>query len=912
MIPIILASTITLDKTDYALTETASATINCAGNEKNQIYTVNWTNYSGTQVEVDVGDTGDCTTFLESFIINSSYIDAYGNGLNVTLTGTNLEGEDNATIVTAGEKTLLISSITHRGTFLGLSSSIDSNVADENDKAISGGLCDINVEDPSDDHVLQTVRSTMIDGNLDFIWDLDYERFKENKDYVGKISCFCGSKGSKFECINEDGFNVNNSIGSSDVAFRTSEWVRFHQIPLNTSFLNGTKNPRQNLFAGFNTINFITNASNNNPDNEPLEIRLRTFLVNNDTGKVFGVPNEGQEEAGFAGLGAGNTTAIASHLTAQNAVTGTYHITSVYDVRYKNQFQVAQYIRRTEDFNITSIQDTMKVNKAEVHDFFGAEVNLSVSTQSLSTLPDATNTSDYVVLAEAFNFDFCLNVNNTRGEDIEIFIHELTLENPTLETSELIISDEILGNQEVIDIEGSKNEQEFCVPLKMPGTIATHSDYRLAFDLHIGTESFEFECGDACEFEGHTDFFYIGKLEDMIEMPKFLTNPTATSLGNPGIFIVTERGQFLTMLNDVNYTAQESIAWGNATSLCTEKDSPTKQLCDYANSPMAGENIKVCFEGRNHFSDEVFIELSNIYLDTDVGDSQHILKTDHNPVEIGVKSISDNDLYNASAPSRLQEADGNLVDGYFTACTDWLILPVDLVGSNSWDVQGHATLDPDIYSLVEDKTWTWESDEFPIFGLFQTEPTWELHRFEPVHYRVPEIWEQVTNNRFDFRLNISALGDGSSTFNFGEHLPIRLLDENTPLERIVNLTISYANSSIIPYATSLSTQLGEIVLIIEDVNLSLGDNNFTITAHTFDFANRSTTGLERIANSAGTFDFVMNAQDTDNFESTKISGAGVTGKGNVLNRDVEVSCWVQGHRGALPDKSLKSPTSRAV
>ena len=103
VIPLVSATTTTLDKESYSLTETATATFTCAGNEKNQAYTVVWSNASGFEIPLanDTGDTLDCTTFLESFTINSTYIDAYGSALNVTLTGTNLEGTDNATVSTA-------------------------------------------------------------------------------------------------------------------------------------------------------------------------------------------------------------------------------------------------------------------------------------------------------------------------------------------------------------------------------------------------------------------------------------------------------------------------------------------------------------------------------------------------------------------------------------------------------------------------------------------------------------------------------------------------------------------------------------------------------------------------------------------------------------------------------------------
>jgi len=57
-LPLVTSSTIIFDKDAYALTETASATINCAGNEKNQAYTVVWSNDTGFEIPL-ANDTGN-------------------------------------------------------------------------------------------------------------------------------------------------------------------------------------------------------------------------------------------------------------------------------------------------------------------------------------------------------------------------------------------------------------------------------------------------------------------------------------------------------------------------------------------------------------------------------------------------------------------------------------------------------------------------------------------------------------------------------------------------------------------------------------------------------------------------------------------------------------------------------------
>jgi len=346
------------------------------------------------------------------------------------------------------------------------------------------------------------------------------------------------------------------------------------------------------------------------------------------------------------------------------------------------------------------------------------------------------------------------------------------------------------------------------------------------------------------------------------------------------------------MFNDINYTSQENTEWDAASATCVGKDDAASQFCSYTNYPRAGEKIKVCFEGRSYFSDEVFVNLFDMYLDSDIGDSEILFNGDRD-VEVGIKSVSDNDLYRGTAPSRALEADGNLTDGYATYCSDWLELPSDIVGSNTWDIQGRATLDSHLYSLRDDINWDWESDEFPIFGLFQSEPDWDLHLFEPIHYRMPETWTKISSNQYQFNMNISALGNGAKLFTFGEHLPIRLLDENAPLERIVNVTVTHANGSLTQYTTFLSTQFNEVIIFIEEVNTSTGDNNLTLTANTFDFANRSAVALEDIAGKTGTFKLSVDCPNEAIIGSPmKCSITGQIEELQLVQKEVDFTCYI--------------------
>lgn len=88
------ACTLTFDSTDYVEGEIVDVDGICnTGNEKSQDYTLNWTNLTGYQLELDIGTTPSTfTLFSETFTIPSGYVATYGSALNVTINGTNLEG----------------------------------------------------------------------------------------------------------------------------------------------------------------------------------------------------------------------------------------------------------------------------------------------------------------------------------------------------------------------------------------------------------------------------------------------------------------------------------------------------------------------------------------------------------------------------------------------------------------------------------------------------------------------------------------------------------------------------------------------------------------------------------------------------------------------------------------------------
>lgn len=247
--------TLTFDKTSYAPTESITAQMSCGGgNEKNQAYTINWTNQSGNQVELDTGTVPATSgeNFLETFTIPSGW--TLGIQVNATIQGTNLEGSDSANVTSSGTNDLVITNMLFGGGYLGLVSSIKAVVSDENSKTISGGLCKVSIWSNDVTQMVETSEGAMFNGESKFHWLLSSFNFKEGTDYKIKLICYCGSSGSNTECIDEDGVNVNNSLGIATSVFTTNTW-----ISTSTSTDLHTMNLRQRNTISVNVTNHVGN-----------------------------------------------------------------------------------------------------------------------------------------------------------------------------------------------------------------------------------------------------------------------------------------------------------------------------------------------------------------------------------------------------------------------------------------------------------------------------------------------------------------------------------------------------------------------------------------------------------------------------------------------------------------------------
>ncbi len=417
---------------------------------------------------------------------------------------------------------------------------------------------------------------------------------------------------------------------------------------------------------------------------------------------------------------------------AKNAPSGIYHITAVFDIIYKSQFQVAQYIVPTEDFNVTSIKDTLTINEIEVHDALDNDVNLSSSSQSLTSIHESNFSEPFTLLTEGFKSEFCVDATNNIDENIILYLDSLILENPTLGENKILVSE---SNEETAEIEKSSTE-EICFSNNLPLDLTTHSDYRFVYEFRIGDVNERFTCGDECDFTGTSDFFYVAEIEDMIDIPKFITSPSASDKGRPAVFIMNEKNEKLYMFDDYNYTSQENIDWGNSSVVCVDKDDGTEKTCDLSVYATAGKKIRTCFEARSYFREEVFISISEVSIDRDVDESATVLSRE--VFETTVKSVTDSDMFLSQAVSRALEGDGNLTDGRNFFCSDFMTIPDFVFGGNDWDIQMEFRINNEFYDLDEEILWIVESDEFPIFGKIESQPDWGLHLFSPVHYNIPE------------------------------------------------------------------------------------------------------------------------------------------------------------------------------
>jgi hypothetical protein len=226
--------TVTLDKTEYVQTETVTAAIVCdEPQEKSLSYALNWTNSSGALVHQDNGTTPATKgeLFYEDYVLPADYLGA----INATLSGDGLtaaEDTANVTALAAGgnENILVITNSSFGGGYIGSVGSITAMVKDENGKKISGGRCMISGWSNDESQMILSKETFIVDGDVKVDAIMSTERFAEGTQYAYKILCYCGSAVSGTECIDEDGANINNSVGNTKGSFETKTWLTVNTV----------------------------------------------------------------------------------------------------------------------------------------------------------------------------------------------------------------------------------------------------------------------------------------------------------------------------------------------------------------------------------------------------------------------------------------------------------------------------------------------------------------------------------------------------------------------------------------------------------------------------------------------------------------------------------------------------------
>ena len=587
--------TVTFDKESYTPSETITADMVCEVGENNKPYILNWTYANGTQLEADEGTTPITIGehFYETYTILSGH--PLGVWINASLEDTVLEGSDSANVTSASSNSLIITDVSVGGKWMGMATSFKATIKDENGKAITGGDCHAHIRNNLDTNTLVDLRVKSVAGKITQHWILNYDQFAEATDYVININCYCGITGTTDECIDEDGTAVANSVGEASFPFKTNRWITFNEDPLPIIYSNGTDYPNPVVYAGFDKIYWHRNVTNNY--GQVLKTTINTYLINNATGKIYGSVNEGSPNIPERTFTAGNSTTIFDHLISQNAPTGVYYVRMFFDVFYKNLL-VAHYVVNTETFNVTSLEDTYVNHNVEARTFDLAIVNMSAVTQG-STVTPIDGSITYLTSGELG--EFCINATNNYPGDIYTELSEMNLFNPTT------------GHTFDLSARATARAQEkavgtswLCYSIQIPEEVQEHSDWQFHYTVRIGEYDNIFNCGDECDFELDTEYFWIREEAGRFEVISDVNHPAIRYFGNWRFFEETidnkTRDYFtvsinLTELHEYDLDPNNKIvddAW-DLYAIYTDKMPCTTELYNYsvllANGSATNKNV---------------------------------------------------------------------------------------------------------------------------------------------------------------------------------------------------------------------------------------------------------------------------------------------------------------------------------
>jgi len=197
----------TLNEEAYPLGATVTATFSCsAGNEKNVVYVANFTNVTGVQIAIDSAPTGTTPgtagqDFFEEYVINSTFL-TNGGTINITLEGTNLEGEDSATVATGGAGDLIIEDINvTTPNFIGKTLGITARVGNHTGGNVTGAICRADIETASGIGLQSQKQISTAEGDLDFNFLITEQSFDPGKQFLVDINCYCTNVGLSSSCL---------------------------------------------------------------------------------------------------------------------------------------------------------------------------------------------------------------------------------------------------------------------------------------------------------------------------------------------------------------------------------------------------------------------------------------------------------------------------------------------------------------------------------------------------------------------------------------------------------------------------------------------------------------------------------------------------------------------------------------
>ncbi len=242
------------------------------------------------------------------------------------------------------------------------------------------------------------------------------------------------------------------------------------------------------------------------------------------------------------------------------------------------------------------------------------------------------------------------------------------------------------------------------------------------------------------------------------------------------------------------------------------------------------------------------------------------------------------------------------------------------INANTTQMQCKEFVIPDIRHLegkssecvASTNTWVVDEDNKNIKGYSTTSTVFNITSDT---INLPVDWAEISKNKFLAVINLSATeyldwnGIGIGTIDvFLNSLKGESFDPKTT-----------RNLPQIDFSSFLSTrQIKEIIVwnaseqvtsrleFLEDGNLEIeipdqdmsSNGWYNITIEFEDFEERSTEALEGINNSAGTFDFSITVPNSYS-GYVDVTGIGITGQGQILERDVQIACQVQDYPETL-------------